>query len=179
MKITIKKEQKGDYQITEEVVTSAFKNAEYSDHNEHHLVSKIRQSDAFIPELSLVAINQENNRIVGHILLSKIQIAGADRVEESLALAPVSVLPEYQDKGIGKALIREALKTATELDYGSVIVPGHPDYYPKFGFKAGSTYGIQSPFEVPEENFMAVELQANGLENVSGIVEYPSVFFEE
>ncbi|NEU31740.1 N-acetyltransferase [bacterium LRH843] len=156
----------------------AFVNMEFSDKKEHELVSRIRKSEAFIPELSLVAINNDNHEIVGHILLSKIKIMNDDQFAESLALAPVSVLPEHQNKGIGKLLIFEGLIKAKEKGYNSVVVMGHPDYYPKFGFEKASKWGIRAPFEVPEEAFMALELRKNALARVSGIVEYPSIFFE-
>ncbi|MFF2288806.1 GNAT family N-acetyltransferase [Peribacillus butanolivorans] len=175
MSITIRQELSEDYKITEKVVKSAFANMEFSDKKEHELVSRIRKSDAFIPNLSLVAVNKE---IVGHILLSKIKINNDNQFAESLALAPVSVLPEHQNKGIGRLLILEALKKAKELEYNSVVVLGHPEYYPKFGFEKASLWGIKAPFEVPEEAFMALELQENALYNISGVVEYPSAFFE-
>lgn len=178
MKIIIRQEQPEDYIETENVVKSAFANEEHSDHDEHNLVSRIRKSNAFIPELSLVAVDQENNQIVGHILLSKIKIKNENEIVESLALAPLSVLPEYQNKGIGQSLVHEALRKAKELGHDSVVVLGHPEYYPKFGFKKASLWGIQAPFEVPEEAFMLIELREHALENVKGIVEYPSVFFE-
>lgn len=177
MNIIIKQEQVKDYKITEKVVKRAFANAEHSDNDEHNLVRRIRNSNVFIPELSLVAIN-DNNEQVGHILLSKIKIKNEDQVVESLALAPVSVLPEYQNQGVGKLLISKALQKAKELRFNSVVVLGHPEYYPKFGFKKASTWGIKAPFEVPDESFMAVELGGNTLDKVSGVVEYPRVFFE-
>lgn len=178
MNIIIKQEQVKDYKVTEEVVKCAFANAEHSDKNEHNLVSRIRNSNVFIPELSLVAMDKDNNKQVGHILLSKIKIMNHNQIVESLALAPVSVLPEYQNKGVGRFLILEALREVKELEYNSVIVLGHPEYYPKFGFKKASTWGIKAPFEVPDEAFMAIELHANVLDKVSGVVEYPSVYFE-
>ncbi|WP_453996006.1 GNAT family N-acetyltransferase [Bacillus nitroreducens] len=176
MNIIIKQEQVKDYKITENVVKCAFANAEHSDKNEHNLVCRIRNSNVFIPELSLVAM--DNERIVGHILFSKVKIKNEDQVVESLALAPVSVLPEYQNQGVGKLLISKALQKAKELRFHSVVVLGHPEYYPKFGFKKASTWGIKAPFEVPDEAFMAMELGENTLDKVSGVVEYPSVFFE-
>ncbi|MGG4442875.1 GNAT family N-acetyltransferase [Brevibacillus fortis] len=178
MDMRVRIEQADDYSVTEQVVKSAFANAEFSDHKEHELVSRIRKSDAFIPALSLVAMDEENQEIVGHILLSKINIRNDYQSVESLALAPVSVLPDYQSKGIGKKLILEALQKAKELGYQSVVVLGHPQYYPKFGFQKASQWGIKAPFEVPDEVFMAMELHENALENVSGVVEYSSAFFE-
>jgi predicted N-acetyltransferase YhbS len=179
MNLKIRQEQVNDYDLTEKVVKSAFANAEYSDQKEHLLVSQIRKSKGFIPKLSLVVTDKVNNKILGHILLSKIKISKDDNESvESLALAPVSVLPEYQNKGIGGLLITEAMKEAKELGYNSVVVLGHPEYYPKFGFKKASLWGIKAPFEVQNEAFMAIELSKNALNNVSGVVEYPSIFFE-
>ena len=178
MNLKIVQEQVEDYELTEGVVKSAFENAEHSDKSEHKLVSRIRKSDAFIPKLSLVATDKDHNKILGHILLSKILISNDTQRVESLALAPVSVLPEYQGRGVGKLLITEALKEAKKLRVGSVVVLGHPEYYPKFGFKKASLWGIKAPFEVPDEAFMAIELKENALDNVSGTVEYSSAFFE-
>ncbi|GEC93613.1 GNAT family N-acetyltransferase [Brevibacillus brevis] len=178
MDMRIRVEQVDDYSVTEQVVKNAFANAEFTDHKEHELVSRIRKSDAFIPALSLVAIDEENQKIVGHILLSKINIRNDNQSIESLALAPVSVLPDHQSKGIGKKLILEALQKAKELGYQSVVVLGHPGYYPKFGFQKASRWGIKAPFEVPDEVFMALELRENALANVSGVVEYSRAFFE-
>ena len=151
---------------------------EFSDKKEHELVVRIRKSEAFIPELSLIAINNDKQEMVGHILLSKIKIVNNNQFVKSLALAPVTVLPEYQNRGIGKLLMHEALNKAKELGYNSVVVMGHPEYYPKFGFKKASFWGIKPPFDVSDEVFMALELQENALGRVSGVVEYPSVFFE-
>lgn len=177
MDILIKKERPEEYNTTEEVVKKAFSNEEYSDKKEHLLVNRIRKSDAFIPELSLIAIDQDHE-IVGHILLSKITIVNDDKTVDSLALAPVSVIPEHQKKGIGSQLIHTALKKAKEIGYHSVIVLGHPDYYPKFGFKQARLWNIRAPFDVPDEVFMALELTENYLENVQGVVHYSSAFAE-
>ncbi|MEK4218620.1 N-acetyltransferase [Bacillus sp. FSL L8-0222] len=175
MEILIRQELTEEYHTSEEMIKRAFSNVEYSDKKEHILVNKIRKSDAFIPELSLVALDQDKD-IVGHILLSKIKIIDGDNAVDSLALAPVSVAPENQKKGIGSQLIRAALKKAIELGYRSVIVLGHKDYYPKFGFKPASLWNIKAPFEVPDEVFMALELADHSLEDVQGVVHYSEAF---
>lgn len=177
MNFTIRQEDAKDYELTEKVVQRAFVDAEYSDKREHKLVSRIRKSNALIPELSLVAVDA-NEKIVGHILLSKIKIKNNEQNIESLALAPVSVLPDYQNRGIGRQLILEALKRAKELEYQSVIVLGHPEYYPKFGFRKASELEINAPFDVPDEAFMVIELKEKALQRFSGTVEYPNVFLE-
>ncbi|MED2040006.1 N-acetyltransferase [Bacillus wiedmannii] len=173
--VAIRQEQQNDYRKTEEVVQQAFLHEEFSDKKEHELVKRIRECDAFIPELSIVAVDEE---VVGHILLSKITIERGGTSVESLALAPVSVAPIHQRKGIGGKLIAAALEKAKELGYRSVVVLGHPEYYPKFGFKKASEWNIKAPFEVPEEVFMVVELRENALEGVEGVVQYSSAFAE-
>ena len=173
--VTIRQEQQNDYEKTEEVVQQAFLHEEFSDKTEHALVKRIRECDAFIPELSIVAVDEE---IVGHIMLSKITIEQDGTSVESLALAPVSVDRGHQKKGIGGKLIVAALEKAKELGYGSVVVLGHPGYYPKFGFKKASEWNIKAPFEVPDEVFMVIELSENALQGVEGIVQYSSAFAE-
>lgn len=175
MNITVRQEISSDYPSTDRIIQKAFANVEISDKTEHDMVARLRRSEAFVPELSLVA---EDEEIVGHILLPKVKIKKEEYSTESLALAPVSVLPEYQNKGVGTRLMNEALKVAKESGFQSVIVLGHPTYYPKFGFKPASLWGIKAPFEVPDDVFMALELKENALASVSGVVEYPRAFFE-
>ncbi|MEY8349547.1 N-acetyltransferase [Bacillus cereus] len=175
MNIKIRQEMEKDYSKVEEVVQQAFLHEEFSDQKEHELVNRIRKCDTFIPELSLVA---EDKEIIGHVLLSKIQIVDGDKSVDSLALAPVSVVPDYQKKGIGSLLISNVLSKAKELGYHSVIVLGHKDYYPKFGFKPANLWHIRAPFDVPDEVFMAMELTENALQNVQGIVQYSEAFSE-
>ncbi|MBJ8051020.1 N-acetyltransferase [Bacillus cereus] len=171
--IKIRQEQQNDYSKTEEVVKEAFLNEEFSDKTEHELVSRIRKCDAFIPELSLVAVDEE---IVGHIMLSKITIEQDGTTVDSLALAPVSIAPDHQKKGIGGKLIVAALEKAKELGYGSVVVLGHPEYYPKFGFERASKWNVRAPFDLPDEVFMAMELRLNALQDVEGVVQYSEAF---
>ncbi len=142
---------------------------------ESRLVAKLRQGSSFIPALSLVALL--DGQVAGHILFSKICIVGpAGTREETLALAPVAVLPQVQRQGIGGQLIRSGLAGAQKLGFRSVIVLGHKHYYPRFGFRPASQWHIEAPFQVPSPAFMAIELVPDGLTNVSGIVEYPQAF---
>ncbi len=176
MTMRIRTEKPMDYKTTEDIVQKAFEQEKFSDKKEHLLVAKIRKTEAFIPELSIVAVNNVNE-IVGHILLSKINILsenGEDNV--SLALAPVSVLPAYQRQGIGKKLIHYVLEKAKTLGYPSVVVLGHPSYYPKFGFQKASKWNIRAPFDVADELFMALELREDALKGVSGVVKYSEAF---
>lgn len=176
MNIIIRQEKERDYKLSENLIEKAFKDVENSDHKEHLLVAKLRKSDIFVPELSLVA--EEDGKVVGHILLTKLIIKNEENIHNTLALAPVSVLPVYQNKGVGSNLIRESLKIAKEIGLKSVILLGHNKYYPRFGFKPACIWGIKAPFEVPNEAFMALELEARGLDGIGGTVVYSKEFLE-
>ena len=176
MTLTIRQETSSDYKSVFELIKEAFANEKYSDHKEQILVEKLRNSNSFIPELSIIA--QIDDVIVGHILLTEIKIINKDNSIVSLALAPVSVMPKYQKQGIGGKLITHAHTLAKNLGYKSIILLGHEDYYPKFGYKQADKFQIKLPFDVPTENCMVIELIEDGLLNVNGIIEYPKEFME-
>lgn len=167
--LEIRQENKNDYDEVYNVVKKAFETAEHSDGNEQDLVSQLRTSDAFIPELSLVAI--KDNRIVGYILFTKIKIGKS----EELALAPLAVLPEYQRQGIGSELIEQGHTIAKKLGYHYVVVLGSEKYYPRLGYVSAIKFGISAPFNVPSENFMAKKLKDTNKE-IKGIVKYAKEF---
>jgi len=169
--VEIRPEEPKDFPAVYEVNTRAFKRKE-----EACLVDRLRSGASFIPGLSLVAIAQ--NKVVGHILLSKIFIEGANGTHTALALAPLAVVPERQRQGIGKSLMATALDTARSLGYKAVVVLGHTTYYSKFGFIPTARWNIKPPFNVPENAFMALELTENSLSGVEGIVQYSKEFEE-
>lgn len=170
--LTIRQENYNDYNAVETLIEAAFRNETYSDKQEHHLVNRLRRSAAFVPELSLVA--EADGKVLGHILLTRILIGEHNK---SLALAPLSVLPEYQKQGIGSRLINEAHRIAYQLGYTSVVVLGHPEYYPRFGFKNLSDFGIRLPFDgLPDNVCMVIELAPHALDNVKGVVKYAPEF---
>lgn len=171
MSITIRQEVKEDYKRVYEINKMAF-----GREVESKLIEKIRQGPNFVPELSLVA--EKDNEIVGHILFSKIKIEGESEYE-TLMLAPIAVIPELQKQGIGGKLIKKGIEKAIELGFDSIIVVGHKDYYPKFGFQKASKWGIKCPFEVPDGAFMAIELTKKALENKAGVVQFPEEFMEQ
>lgn len=104
------------------------------------MVARLKNSDAFIPELSLIA--EIDNQIVGYVLLTKIKIVNANESSyNSLALAPVAVLQAFQGKGIGGKLIEAAHDRARDLGFGSAVLLGHENYYPKFGYKLTNEFG--------------------------------------
>jgi putative acetyltransferase len=170
MSLTIRPETPSDYPAITEVNDLAF-----GQPAEGKLVEDLRKNPKFVTELSLVA--EANGEIVGHILFFPIVIRSEEGKEkETISLAPLAVRPEFQKKGIGGKLIREGLKVCRQLGYDSVIVFGHPEYYPKFGFKQAGTWGIKDTFGAPAEAFMALELKEGVLEGASGVVELPEEF---
>lgn len=142
--------------------------------NEGMLIEKLRSNSSFIKDLSLIA--ELEGKIIGHILFFPIWIKEGKNKYQSLALAPMSVFPEHQKKGIGSQLIIKGLESSRELGFKSVIVLGYEFYYPRFGFTRASQWNIKAPFVVPDEVFMAIELVPAGLKGVSGLVEYPKEF---
>ena len=167
--LKIRQEKKEDYEEVYNVVKIAFATAKHRDGNEQDLVVDLRKSNNFIPELSLVAI--KDNKIVGYILFTKIKVGKY----EELALAPLAVLPEYQKQGIGKKLINEGHRIAKKLGYHYSIVLGSEEYYSKSDYVPASHYGIKAPFEVSDENFMAIKLNDTNLK-IFGTVKYAEEF---
>lgn len=165
----IRKEEPKDYEIIYSVVKDAFDSAEHSDGNEQDLVNALRKGEAFIPDLSLVA--EINGKIVGHIMFTRAKV-GEDTV---LVLAPLSVLPEYQRKGIGISLIKEGHKIANKLGYAYSVVLGSQRYYPKTGYLPADKFGIKPSFDVPNENFMAYKIKEDA-SDIHGIIKYAKEF---
>jgi len=176
MDIRLRQEYPGDYPAVAKMIESAYKNVGYSNHRERFMVERLRGSEAFIPELSLVA--EVGHEIVGHIMLTRIVIRNQQTATVSLSLAPLSVAPEFQGKGIGSQLVLEAHRIAKKLGYHSVTVLGHANYYPRFGYEPMEKYGIRAPFDIRAENCMIVALIEGSLAGARGQVEYPPEFLE-
>ena len=124
---------------------------------------------------SLVAEERdEEQRILAHILFTRMSIETSAGCVAAVALAPMAVLPERQRQGIGGKLIRCGLDLLSERGERIVIVLGHPDYYPRFGFSREKARLLESPF--PPEAYMALELQPGALDGVRGKVRYAAAF---
>jgi putative acetyltransferase len=167
----IRQENPGDYSGIREINLMAFDTGE----NEARLVELIRESEQFVPELSLVAV-KDDGEVIGHILFSIIHLVTKQGTVPTLGLAPMAVRPDYQNSGIGSDLVSEGLRTCKALGYYHIFVLGHPNFYPRFGFSPASQFGIDSPFPVPDEVFMALELKNGSLSGLQGKIEYPPAF---
>lgn len=173
--LIIRKEILSDYDRVIELTAKAFETMPFSDGNEDKLVENLHKANTFIPELSLVA--ELDRQLVGHILFTPMVIDNGQQQFQSLVLGPVSVLPEFQKQGIGGQLMLAGHQKAKELGFQSVILIGHPEYYPRFGYKPASRWGIKTLIPLPSDDvFMAVELTEGALTGVSGMVVFPPEF---
>ena len=154
--IHVRAEQPDDGAAVRDVNVAAFPTADEAD-----LVDALRVSDGWLPDLSLVA--EAGGRLVGHLLLTRIRLVAADGTEQPiLSLAPLAVLPDWQGRGVGSALVRAAVVAAGEAGEALIVVLGHPWFYPKFGFRPARPMGIEPPAGWHEEAWMALPLTASG-----------------
>lgn len=165
----IEPESPFDIDTIEEITIAAFGRKD-----EANLINNLRDNKNFIEDLSLVA--NDDGEIVGHILFFPVVIKEGSKKHSILALAPMSVLPKFQNKGIGTKLIEEGFKIAKKLGYTSIVVLGHEKYYPKFGFELAKNFNILPPVKAWEKSFFVKELVKGSLAKVSGTVEYPKEF---
>lgn len=161
--ISVREEQPGDIQAVREVNNRAFGQPQEAD-----LVDKLRRNCKEL--LSLVAMSED--QVVGHILFSPATIESEDRTVQGMGLAPMAVLPEYQRQGIGSELVRSGIARLAGIQCPFVIVLGHADYYPRFGFEPASRRGIWSEWEVPADAFMILTLNESEMRGISGVARY-------
>jgi putative acetyltransferase len=141
---------------------------------EADLVERLRQ--ACKKSLSLVA---EDDEVVGHILFTPVEVESAGRRIVGMGLAPMAVMPNRQRQGIGSLLVRRGLDVLHTSGCPFVVVVGHPEYYPRFGFEPASRHGLVSQWEsVPDAAFMVVILDAHAMAGVSGVARYRDEFSE-
>jgi putative acetyltransferase len=125
------------------------------------------------PTISHVA--DADGAIVGHVFFSPVTIAAAAALP-IMGLAPMAVLPARQRQGIGSALVRDGLERCRRLGFLAVVVLGHAAYYPRFGFTPASRFGLTSEYNVPDDVFMALELEEGSLRGTSGTIRYHHAF---
>ena len=165
--IRIRPEQPEDVMAIRQVNERAFDSPAEAD-----LVDQLRRHNKVT--LSLVAV--DGAQVVGHILFSPVVIESSQPSVQAVGLAPMAVLPEWQHQGVGSRLVKAGLDECRRRGHQAVVVLGHSDYYPRFGFAPASRYGIRSEYDVPDEVFMAIELQPGALAACTGTVKYQPEF---
>jgi putative acetyltransferase len=165
--LIIRAETEGDVPAVHEVNERAFNQAD-----EANLVEALRKNAR--PYLSLLA--ELNGQVVGHIFFSPVLIESAASSFTAMGLGPMAVLPEQQNQGIGSELVRRGLKACQSIGHDVVVVVGHPEYYPRFGFVTARDKGLTCEYAVPDEAFMVAELKAGALAGRTGLVRYRPEF---
>ena len=165
----IRPEKPDDLNIIRELNISVF-----GEKTEADLVDALRKSG--IPLISLVTENEII--VIGHILFSPVTIDNGCSSISMTGLAPMAVLPAFQRKGVGSMLVKEGLKQCKQAGYSAVVVLGHPEYYPQFGFVPSVTYRIKSEYDVPDDVFMIQELYKGALTGCHGTVKYHECFMQ-
>ena len=174
MEIELRLEEKRDYKIVEELTREAFWNNHAPGCDEHLLIHNLRKAKEFIKELDFVAIN--NNKVVGSIVYVKSKIKSNDLEHTVLTFGPLSVLPEYQNKGIGGKLINHTKKLAKEMGYKAIIIYGDPEYYKRFGFKVSKEYRISNKDKKYPVALLVLELYTNALKGIEGIFDEGKIY---
>jgi putative acetyltransferase len=172
--IIIRKEKPEDIEAIRVVIERAFGTAE-----EVVVVDRLREAGK--ATLSLVATVDE--QVIGHILFSQVTLESnndqaGDKPLVAIGLAPLAVLPEFQNRSVGSLLTKAGLDECRKAGYECAVVLGHPHYYPRFGFVPSVRYKIKSEFEVSDETFMVLELKEGALQNRAGIIKYQPEFNE-
>ena len=182
MNISIRTEQKQDFHRVEEITRIAFSYPGRIERGgigcpyEHWMVHELRKRDG-IRELSLVA--ELDHILVGHIICSKAEVRTSDTAIPVLNFGPLSVLPEYQKKGIGKVLINSMIHKAAAMGFGAILFFGRPEYYPQFGFKAASSWNITDSNGSNYPAFMGMELIPGYLTAARGGRFYESTIYDD
>jgi len=168
MTLQIRAERKADQETV-----FALNQAAFETDQEARLVNVLRVHSA--PVLSLVALT--GKELIGHIFFSPVTI-GESNAPLVMGLAPMAVLPAHQRQGVGSALVLRGLEECRLIGAAGVVVLGHADYYPRFGFAPASTFGLSCEFKVPDEAFMALEIAPHAFARHRGVVHYHPAFRE-
>lgn len=168
--MNIRPENKTDYQAIYDLVLTAFKTAKVSSGDEQNFVGRLRESEAYIPELALVA--EEEGRLIGHIMLTRTNIATERGSFFLLLLAPLSVVLDRRGQGVGGGLIETACARARALGHRAVILVGDPAYYRRFGFSPAAAFGIENTNGIPHPFVMARELTPDALSGMKGSITF-------
>jgi len=165
--MTIRPETQEDLALIHHVNQEAF-----ARNHEADVVDRLREQGALI--ISLVAV--QDSAVLGHIAFSPIDIASERSSFKGLALGPLAVLPSHQNKGTGSQLVRPGLEECRRLGHKVIVLVGHLDYYPRFGFVPARAKGLECEFQVPDEAWMVLEIGEDALAIRQGKVSFHPEF---
>ncbi|MFZ2955560.1 MAG: N-acetyltransferase [Candidatus Ozemobacteraceae bacterium] len=166
MSIIIRPEVEADFFETEMITREAFWDKYKPGCDEHLVLHQLRKSEAFIPELDYVAI--DDSKIVGNIVYSKATVKNMAAENTVLCMGPLSVLPSFQKRGIGSLLMRKTIEKAIFLNYSAIVIFGNPQYYMKFGFVNAEQHGIQTSDGHNFDAFMTLVLSTDLMKGIAG-----------
>jgi predicted N-acetyltransferase YhbS len=174
MEIELRPEEEQDYRIVEELTREAFWNVYVPGCDEHLLIHNLRKRKEFVKPLDFAAIH--NNEIVGNIVYAEAKITASDKEYTVLTFGPISVLPNYQNRGIGSKLIEHTKKLAKRMGYKAIIIYGDREYYKRFGFKVSKEYTITNGEGRFPAALLVLELAPKALDGITGTFDEGSAY---
>jgi predicted N-acetyltransferase YhbS len=174
MEIELRNENENDYRIVEELTREAFWNIHVPGADEHLLLHNLRNAKEFIKALDFVAVSEQ--KIVGNIVYAESKIINSEKEDIVLTFGPVSVLPEYQSKGIGTKLIQHTVLLSREMGYKAIVIYGDLNYYKRFGFKASKEYNITNKEGKYPAALLVLELFPHALKGIEGIFDEGKIY---
>lgn len=168
--MTIRPEKPGEFAELYKLIETAFRTARVADGDEQNFTARLRAGTGYIPALALVA--EEDGKLAGQVMLTRFAVETEGGDGEILLVAPLSVVLEYRNRGVGAALMREGLRRAAAMGFRAALLAGDPAYYGRFGFRRSTGFGIGNTDGIPEEYVLAVELMPGALDGMNGTVTF-------
>ena len=166
----IRRESQSEFAAIRNLVETAFLTARVADGDEQDHVERLRAGPNYIPDLALIA--EDEGRLIGHIMLTRLAIDTPDGAKPALLLSPLCVVLERRREGVGARLVNEALARAKH--HAAVLVLGDPGYYARFGFRPARDFGLRNVDGFPDAHVMARQLRAGGLADLAGTFAFPA-----
>ena len=168
----VRSEEPQDAEGIDRALRRAFDGANAAD-----LVRVLRAERGYDPALSMVAVSDDDEaRVIGHVLFSPIAIVQGEAPAPALALGPLGVLPDHQHRGVGRALVEAGLAACREAGHRIVLVLGDPGYYERFGFVPASRHRIRPPHANWTDAYQVLGLEEHSLDGVRGLARYPAAW---
>jgi predicted N-acetyltransferase YhbS len=174
MEVKLRLEEENDYRIVEELTREAFWNVHFPGCDEHLLIHNLRKTKEFIYDLDFVAVFEDI--IIGNIIYVEARIIDPEKEYILLTFGPVSVLPEYQNKGVGSKLINQTIQLSRRMGYKAIIIYGDPEYYQRFGFRESKRYSITNKEGKYPAALLVLELYQNSLNGITGIFDEGKIY---